>query len=83
MKSSEDLFTTRSIRALLLKGANPAIRDSVNLLPSDFLGEFDLSQNLMVDFVQEIYELLRTETPQGCFSIGLKFVKDCECFAIN
>jgi palmitoyltransferase ZDHHC13/17 len=27
VKTSEDIFTTRSIRALLLKGANPKIRD--------------------------------------------------------
>ena len=34
-------LTTRSVRALLLKGADPNIRDQDDRLPVDFLADFD------------------------------------------
>ena len=42
VKRSEEIRTTRSIRALLLKGAEPSIEDSKGALPQDFLKEFDV-----------------------------------------
>jgi hypothetical protein len=42
VKTAEDIFTTRSIRALLLKGANARMKDLNGCLPEDFLQEFDL-----------------------------------------
>ena len=41
VKSSEEIRTTRLIRALLLKGADPSIKDHQGNLPCDFLNSFD------------------------------------------
>jgi ankyrin repeat protein len=37
VKTSEDMMSTRTIRALLLKGADPSIRDYRGLTPLDYL----------------------------------------------
>ena len=42
VKSSEEIKTTRLIRALLLKGALPNIKDHKGLYASEFLKDFDL-----------------------------------------
>ena len=54
VKSSEEIRTTRLIRALLLKGADPSMKDNKDGLPCEFLKEFDTSQPLMKEYVNEI-----------------------------
>jgi len=54
VKTSEDIKTTRSIRALLLKGANVTMMDSNGKYPRDALKEFDDRQPLMTEFIAEI-----------------------------
>lgn len=78
VKTSEDIFTTRSIRALLLKGANPRAKDLNGCLPEDFLADFDMNQPMMPEFVREIFELLQDDK-----SNKYNPLKECECFALN
>jgi hypothetical protein len=40
VRSCEEIDSSRSIRALLLKGANTQIRDFENQLPIDYIEEF-------------------------------------------
>ena len=58
MKASEDIFTTRSIRALILKNAETNLVDINANLAEDYLKDFDMSQPYMKEFVDEIYEIL-------------------------
>jgi hypothetical protein len=41
VKTSEEIRTTRSIRGLLLKGANPVLLDKDGRKPKDLLEDFD------------------------------------------
>lgn len=54
VKTSEEIMTTRSIRALILKGANPSLKDTEDHQPIDYLTEFDLTQAATVGLVREI-----------------------------
>ena len=40
VKTSEDMMSTRTIRALLLKGADPSIRDYRGMTALDYLDDF-------------------------------------------
>ena len=80
VKTSEDIKTTRSIRALLLKGADPTIKDHNNNMPKDFLKDFDQEQPLMVDFAKEIEEILLTDDINSLL-YKLNPCKDYECMS--
>lgn len=47
VRTSEDILTTRSIRALLLKGARLDIKDNDGLTPIDYLQDFQDNSNLI------------------------------------
>ena len=79
VKSAEDGFTTRSIRALLLKGADPSIKDNNGKIPADQLNDFNLDQPFAKEFVSEILELLEDESSNSCLS----WFTDCDSFSIK
>lgn len=81
VKASEKILTTRSIRALLLKGADPSLQDQDGKLPVDFLHEFDTDPPLMIEFIQEISELVRDDSHS--LMASLNPFKDCECFELK
>eukprot|EP00356_Strombidium_inclinatum_P011349 CAMPEP_0170502440 /NCGR_PEP_ID=MMETSP0208-20121228/41502_1 /TAXON_ID=197538 /ORGANISM="Strombidium inclinatum, Strain S3" /LENGTH=105 /DNA_ID=CAMNT_0010781519 /DNA_START=889 /DNA_END=1207 /DNA_ORIENTATION=- len=61
VKTSEEIKTTRSIRALLLKGADASIPNEDGELAVKMLQDFDTTYPGMQEFVDEIRELLSIE----------------------
>jgi hypothetical protein len=61
VRTSEEILTTRPIRALLIKGANPRIRDFNGNLPEDHLKDFDMEVPMMYEYSKEIYDILQDE----------------------
>ena len=58
VKTSENMRTTRLIRGLLLKGADPQIQDHNGRLPVDFVEEFDINHLDAQEFAESIKELV-------------------------
>lgn len=74
-------MTTRSIRTLLMKGADPLMLDQNEQRPAALLKTFDQGQPLMVEYTKEIAELLFVEK-ETCLR-QMNPLKDCECFALK
>jgi len=74
-------MTTRSIRTLLMKGADPQMLDQNGQRPAALLETFDPGQPLMAEYTKEIAELLFVEE-ETCWS-QVNPLKDCECFALK
>lgn len=74
-------MTTRSIRTLLMKGADPLMLDQNDDRPEALLKAFDQGQPLMAEYTKEIAELLFVEK-ETCLQ-KINPLKDCECFAIK
>jgi len=75
VRTSEEIQTTRSIRALLLKGANPLLKNDLGQLPQDYLLDFKLEVPGMQEMTDEIRNLLNPDQSM--------LTKDCECFALK
>jgi hypothetical protein len=74
-------MTTRSIRTLLMKGADPLMLDQNDQRPAALLQAFDQGQPLMGAYTKEIAELLFVEE-DTCLR-RMNPLKDCECFALK
>jgi hypothetical protein len=74
-------MTTRSIRTLLMKGADPLMLDQNDQRPAALLETFDQGQPLMAEYTKEIAELLFVEK-ETCLR-RMNPLKDCECFALK
>lgn len=81
VKTSEDMLTTRTIRALLLKGADPKIRDYRGLTALDYLNDFENHIPEKVELIQDIYALLQDE-PKTLLSYINPF-HDSDCFSLK
>ena len=61
VQQAEQICSTRCIRALLLAGAMPHLRDDEDKLPADYLADFDMFMPIKREFAQEIADLLEKD----------------------
>ena len=64
---------------MLLKGADPTIRDGNNHTPVDLLDDFNTEQPLAKEMISEIIELLEDDSQ----SSWVKWLSDCDSFSIR
>ena len=54
VKSSEDLLTSRAIKALLLKGSDPLIKDNLEMQAIDYVNKFEDQNPSTIQFKNDI-----------------------------
>ena len=79
--ASEELQSTRSIRALLLKGADTNIKDNDGKIPAEYLLEFKSNFPNTQMMIDDIDDLLEENNP-SCIQ-RLNPLRDIECFEIK
>ena len=78
VKTAENMNSTRTIRALLLKGADPSIQDYRGMTPLDYLDEFSSHTPEKVELIKDIYHLLHEE--EKTFWSYLNPFTNSDCF---